>query len=427
MLRFIAVLQITALAVPAAAQDSSLPRVTLEEALEQSVQLDPNYVQAMREIADAAWSRRAAVAAFIVPSVNAQLSATRFSSEFFNIGTGQPASTIVDARLEGRVNLFAGLSKFNELARATAEAEGAAARELEARFAAALFTESDYYNVIAQRQLARVASERVRRATEQLAVARARVIAGAAVQTDSLQLLLELTEARVGLLRQNAGLKVSRFQLARRIGAPGPVDAAERDTLPAPALPLTEAQAVLEAVGESPQAIAARAGERAADAQVRALRGAFFPSVDLFGQITSTDSRFFPTATTRSVAGISVSLPIWNNGQREIALSQATTVRNVTRALRADVELALRRDVVEAYQAYETARAAADLASQSVIVASENLRVQEQRYRAGATTIIDLITAQVSLSEAEADLVQARFATRLSLSGLEAILGRRLF
>jgi len=33
----------------------------------------------------------------------------------------------------------------------------------------------------------------------------------------------------------------------------------------------------------------------------------------------------------------------------------------------------------------------------------------------------------VSLSEAEAGLVQARYATRLALSGLEAILGRRLF
>ncbi len=53
--------------------------------------------------------------------------------------------------------------------------------------------------------------------------------------------------------------------------------------------------------------------------------------------------------------------------------------------------------------------------------------MQEQRYRAGATTILDLITAQVSVAEAEAELVQARYATRLALAGLEALLGRRLF
>jgi outer membrane protein TolC len=82
---------------------------------------------------------------------------------------------------------------------------------------------------------------------------------------------------------------------------------------------------------------------------------------------------------------------------------------------------------VQAYEAYQAATAATELESQAVAVALENLRVQEQRYQAGATTIIDLITAQLSLSEAEAELVQARFTTRLALSGLEAILGRRLF
>ena len=56
-------------------QDDVLPRVTLEQALEQAAQLDPNYVQAVRQIADARWSRRAAITAFIVPAVNTQLSA----------------------------------------------------------------------------------------------------------------------------------------------------------------------------------------------------------------------------------------------------------------------------------------------------------------------------------------------------------------
>ena len=49
------------------------------------------------------------------------------------------------------------------------------------------------------------------------------------------------------------------------------------------------------------------------------------------------------------------------------------------------------------------------------------------RYREGATTILDLLEAQVALSEAEAALVQARFATRLALAQIEALLGRRVF
>jgi len=60
-------------------------------------------------------------------------------------------------------------------------------------------------------------------------------------------------------------------------------------------------------------------------------------------------------------------------------------------------------------------------------VAREVFRVQESRYRAGASTILDLLDAQSGLTQAQADLVQARYAARLALAGLEAILGRRLF
>ena len=85
------------------------------------------------------------------------------------------------------------------------------------------------------------------------------------------------------------------------------------------------------------------------------------------------------------------------------------------------------RDIIAAYQAYETARASAELAAHAVVVARENLRVQQERYQAGASTILDLITAQVAQTEAEAELVQARFTTRLALAAVEAILGRRVF
>jgi outer membrane protein TolC len=53
--------------------------------------------------------------------------------------------------------------------------------------------------------------------------------------------------------------------------------------------------------------------------------------------------------------------------------------------------------------------------------------VQQARYRAGASTILDLLDAQSALTQAQAELVQARYAARLALAGLEAILGRRLF
>ena len=406
--------------------DDSMPRVTLEEALRVGTGLNPGYVAALGEVRDAAWQRRAAYTAFVLPSVTTQMTASKFSNAFFNIGTGQLATTIVSAQLTANYDVFRGGEKFFELARARAEFERAEASEHEARFRTALLIESDYYDVLAAQELTRVADARVRRGTEQLAVARARVLAGAAVQTDSLQLLLELTRARVDLLRQRSALTVSRLQLGRSIGLGRPVAATPVDTAPAPPLPLTADAVVREALAAGPTYRAAQADARAASASVRSGWSLYLPQVTLTGQLTAFDDRIFPTATTRAVLGVTVRFPIWDQGQREIALARARAARDIAGAAERDTELAVRRDAVEAYEAYNTARASADLAAQAVLVARENLRVQEERYRSGATTILDLVTAQVSLAEAEAGVVQARYATRLALAGLEAIVGRRL-
>ncbi len=413
--------------VATAQEAAEFPEVTLAEALRRAASLDPNYVAALNEVGDANWRRVAAYSAFITPAVTFQSTSTTFSSDIFNVGTNRLSDRIVDARLSASYDVFRGGGKFFDLWGARAGLRSARANERQARFESALQTESDYYAVVAEGELTRVASGRVRRAEEQLSVARARVVSGAAVQSDSLQLFLELTRAQVDLLRQEANLRVSRYQLGRRIGAVGPVDAAPLDTLPAPSLPVSEADAVSEAMQASPRVVQAQADAAAANSAFKSVWSQYLPSFTFFTQYTGFDESFFPDATERTLWGFSLDIPIWDNAQRELRLSEARTTKAITRALRDDTQRGVARDVVEAYQLYETARAAAQLATTAVVVARENLRVQEERYRAGATTIIDLITAQVDLTDAEAGVVQARQQTRLALAGLEAILGRRLF
>ena len=202
----------------------TLPRVTLNEALERATRLDPNYVEALGSISTAEWGRRAATLAFIIPAVTLQLDYAKYSTGFFNIGTLQQSSTSANFQAVASYELFS-MRKFSELGRSKAALEGAEAEGLQARFAAALLTESDYYDVLANQELTRLTVERQRRAQEAFAVARARVLSGAAVQTDSLQLMLELTSAQVDLLRSRSALRVSQLQLGRRIGTAGAVDA----------------------------------------------------------------------------------------------------------------------------------------------------------------------------------------------------------
>jgi len=414
---------------PAQVLTDSLPQVTLRDALQRAAQLDPNYVSALGQVDNAAWARRNAFAVFILPSVTMNVNQQHTDpAGFFFTDSLLRLKTTWSAQLSVRYDLFTGGQKFAELARSGAALEGAHADELRQRFATAVLTESDYYAVLQNAELDRVARDRLRRARQQLGVARARVSSGAAVSTDSLNLRLEMTRAQVGQLNQESALRIARLELGRRVGAVGPVDAAPLDTAPAPELPVSLADAITDAARQGPDYRVAAANERAASAAYRAELGNYLPHATLTYTKLSLGTKFYPNDLFKQTnLTLGFSFPIWNNGQRELALSRAHVNKEVAQARRRDMDRAVQHDVTAAYDAYVTARASAELATQGLAVARESFRVQQTRYSSGATTILDLLDAEVNLSQAEADLVQARYGTRLALAGLESILGRRLF
>ncbi len=405
----------------------SIPTVTLAEAIRLSTDLDPNYVSALGQIGTAEWGRRAAISAFVLPSVTLQGLYQKSNTPSFNLGTGAASRTFVSASATANYELFAGGRRFADLSGANALLESSKASEVQQRFATALVTEAAYYDVLSTTELVEVARDRLNRAEQQLGVARARVVSGAAVQTDSLQLYLERTRARVDLLVEESRLRVARLTLGSLIGRTTPVNAAPIDVDRAPDLPLSQEEAVQLALEQGPQYRVARADEQASSAAYKAQLSSYLPTIGLQAQAAAFDERVFPNAVNRTTLSVFVSLPLWDGARREIALTQAKVNREVSRAILADLERAARRDVVRAYEAYLTSRAAEDLARDALVVAQENFRVQTTRYQGGATTILDLLEAQFSLSEAEAGIVTARQATLLALAGLEAILGRRLF
>ena len=402
------------------------PVVTLTEARRRAASVSPDAVAARGQMETAAWERRSALSNLLTPTITAGGNYTHFSEPFVNLGTGGLSPNSTSATLEARYTVL-GAGKLGRLKSSRASVDAAEAGDIASRFQTALATDAAYFSVLADRELFRVATDRLRRAQEQLEVARVRVLAGEAIATDSLQLLLEVNRAQLAALSRDSALVTSRLRLGRQIGLMGPAEAAPIDTVPPPALPLTQEAAVSEMRSRGPQVVAARATERRADALLLAQRESYLPEISV-GAITGAyDSEMFPSERKRTQLALTVSLPIWNAGQRELEVSRARVERDIARAEREESERGAAEVIAQAYHGYGVSRAAIELALVGVAVASENFRVQGARYREGATTILDLLEAQVALSEAEATLVQSRYATRLALARLEALLGRRLF
>ena len=57
---------------------------------------------------------------------------------------------------------------------------------------------------------------------------------------------------------------------------------------------------------------------------------------------------------------------------------------------------------------------------------TEDLRVQQERYRLGASTIVDVLSSQEALNQAEVDVVVARFTYLRAKAQIEALIGRTL-
>src|SRR5207253_8774368 len=184
--------------------------------------------------------------------------------------------------------------------------ERAGCTEGEARCAAGRASASNSCAVLGRQELRDVARARLRRAETQLVVARARVVSGAVVQTDSLQILLEVNRAHVGLLQEEARLTVARLQLGRRVGLSGPVEAVPVDTVPPGELPFTLPQAIQLALEQGPDYRIARGNERAAGATYRSRYATFFPQAALFANVTSFGNRIFPNGLDRSSLTLSV-------------------------------------------------------------------------------------------------------------------------
>jgi outer membrane protein TolC len=388
--------------------------------------VDPDAVAARSEVETAVRERRTAVANMITPNLTAGGSYIRFSDPFFNFGTGEISPNATSATLDASYAL-SGTGKIGALRSSRASLASAEASETATRFRTALATDAAYFAVLADRELSRVAAERLRRAEEQLGVARLRVLAGEAIASDSLQLVLEVTRARYAVLTSDSAVAASRLRLGRQIGLSVAADAAPIDTAVPPPLPMSQEEAIAEMRARGPDIEVARADERRAAAVLVGAREQYLPEITLGATTGAYDAQLFPSALKRTQFAVTVSVPIWNGGQRELAVARARAEREVAAAARADLERGAAEVIAQAYHGYLTSRAGIELAAVGVAAANEAYRVQGARYREGATTILDLLEAQVAVSEAAAALVQARHATRLALAQIEALLGRRMF
>ena len=180
-----------------------------------------------------------------------------------------------------------------------------------------------------------------------------------------------------------------------------------------------------ELLGSAPTVLAAEAALHAAQAQVAVTRAQYMPSV------TASYSRSYSGATFDALnpswsARLALSWNLFNGFTRETGVARVNASRDAADARLADSRRQAAASLTQFINSLEAAQARIAIGVTSTVAAQEDLRVQNERYRLGAATIVEVLASQVSLDQAEVDLVQARLDFLVARAQLEALLGRAL-
>jgi outer membrane protein len=408
--------------------------VTLADAIRLSQRVQPDVVRAAADVRTAGARRRSAWGAFL-PTLSASSSASEFFSEGASridpvtglLTTGNTSNRSLSTSLSASVDLFTGFRRGAELSAARANENAADASLIDARFQQRLTTTNQFLDALAAGQLLRVRETSVRRAEEQLKVSVARLRAGSATRSDSLRSLVTLGNARLDQLTAQTDLAAAEANLARLIGETGRVGAADDPAFYAMLPALDPQELRVEAESKSPRVQSAAASASASRATARASRSTYWPSLTLAANTGWNGSRVndYDLLNQRQVS-LSLRWNIFDGFDRELTIAQREADLDVAEANVSDVRRGVQADLELRLAELEAATARIEITQTSVAAAREDIRVQQERYRLGASTIVDVLTSQEALNQAEVDVVNARFDYLRAKAQLEALIGRSL-
>jgi outer membrane protein len=258
------------------------------------------------------------------------------------------------------------------------------------------------------------------------------VRAGVATKSDSLRSMIQVGTAQLALLTAQTNLRAANASLTRLIGSDVTVTAAPEDTVVAPLDSVAlDTTALLRLALEGPAVRQARANLAAARATRRAASGAYLPTLAASYSRggSGIDPRFGfgdKKYSYRGNFGLSISYPLFNGFTREETVVRADVAEDNAAAALRDAQLLARATLVQNVDQLRTAQESARVQQLSVVAAEEDLRVQQQRYNAGASTLLDVLTSQTQLAQAQTALIQARFNARVARARLESLIGQRL-
>jgi outer membrane protein len=308
-------------------------------------------------------------------------------------------------RFGGTWNLFDSLASWRSVNRAEREKD-ASDRQLERTGQEIVFRVADsYYAVLLAKKQLEVAGQAMKTAQAILERSKNRVESGVVVESDSLTAQVRLATRKQELIRAQNNVALARAQLGAAMGLSTQSDFEPSDELTErnlPATPLEELEK--QAIEMRPDLKRIRSEESAQRESVSIAKSSFGPRVNAFADWEADNPTLVAGGGGNNwVAGIEVQIDLFEGGAKQAQLSRERAIQEKVAALKDMVTDAVRLEVRKAYYDVDATRQQLEVARATIADSQESLRINQDRYEAGLSTVTDLLAAEDAARRTKAD------------------------
>jgi len=279
-----------------------------------------------------------------------------------------------------------------------------------------------YFNVLRAGRNLEVKRETLRQRESLLKQAEAYFEAGIRAKIDVARAEANLYDARAQVSQAANDVRVARITLLNRMGVEGPADFLLSDSLAAETIPGTLPDWLAEADRNRPELKSLRERERAAALGVRFAQGGHLPT--LAGAAGYEFVGDEPPLDQGYNVGVTLSVPIFSGFLVREQVKEAEAALSSVRHQLTDARRLVVLQVEQAAYGVSEASERIGARKKEREASGENLRLATARYEVGAGDIIEMIDAQVQMTQADTSTIDAQYDYSVSLATLLRAVGR---
>ncbi len=425
-----------------AQQTQQLSPITLQQAVNIALEKNPEHKAALADTRAASADVREA-RSFLLPHVTFSETATRGNDPVYVFGSKLRQQRFTGAdlalnvlntptpfgnfatRFGGTWNLFDSFGSWRAINRAE-RVKDAAGHQIERTDQEIVFRVVDsYYGVLLAKKQLEVAEQSMTTAQAILDRSKDRFESGVVVESDLLSAQVRLATRKLELIRAQNNLALARAQLSTSIGIStendfDPAEALAEQNLPATTLE----EAEKKAVELRPDLKRLRSQEVAQQKSVSIAKSSFGPRVNAFAGWEADNPTFVAGGGGNNwLAGIEVQFDLFEGGAKRARLSHERAMQEKVAAVTEMATDATRLEVRRAYYDLDSARQQVELARATIRESQESLRINQNRYDSGLSTITDLLAVEEAARRSQTEYWEAVYRYHTGYANLELASG----